>query len=228
MNHMIQRLGGPVLLAAAGCASSPDLAPARPVQKATDDTAIAREGPVRLLAESDAWESVPRDLDETVTPIEVTVRNVGAVPVEVRYESFVLDLGEETVHPMPPYRIDQGALEPSPVNPTFASEGYAAAPYYRGMYSGISTTRHPFAYDYAPYYRRYARAWRTQPSRNVMAAAMPEGTIEPGGFIRGFLYFEHFEADDVPRTVELSYRARNARDGDPLPEVSIPFRVREE
>jgi hypothetical protein len=57
----------------------------------------------------------------------------------------------------------------------------------------------------------------------MVALAVPEGTVQPGGELTGFLYFEEVPGDvpDALFTMELV----NARTGEPIDTIEIPFRV---
>jgi hypothetical protein len=67
------------------------------------------------------------------------------------------------------------------------------------------------------------RAWEL-PSREMLALALPEGVLEPGQRVAGFVYFER-----VPRdvsVVRLTAPLVDARSGESLGVVGLPLRLR--
>jgi hypothetical protein len=52
---------------------------------------------------------------------------------------------------------------------------------------------------------------------------LPEGVLEPGGRVSGFLYFEKLDGD--PQGVRLVTELVNARNGRRFATSRIPFRV---
>jgi hypothetical protein len=79
----------------------------------------------------------------------------------------------------------------------------------------------PFYYDTS-----YGR-WRENemPPAPLEPLAVPEGTVQPGGELSGFLYFEDLSGE-VSR-VRFQMEVVDARTGEPLGTVEIPFLVRE-
>lgn len=63
------------------------------------------------------------------------------------------------------------------------------------------------------------------PTRDMLATAVPEGTLEPGGRVRGYLFFAHLE-DDVPEAT--LHAVLEDEDGERLGAMELPFRTRKE
>ena len=59
--------------------------------------------------------------------------------------------------------------------------------------------------------------------REVRAQAIPEGVLEPGGKVSGFLFFEHVPSHD--REVRLHADLLDARTGRQLGTVTTPLIV---
>lgn len=62
------------------------------------------------------------------------------------------------------------------------------------------------------------------PTPEMLRRAVPEGMIEPGGELAGFLFLERID----PREDRVRFRADrvNARSGESFGEVTIPFAMR--
>lgn len=79
---------------------------------------------------------------------------------------------------------------------------------------------YPYAYWYGdPYYR-----WQVQlPTQDMVNAGLPEGTIDDGGHVAGFLYFQRL----THRESQLQFEARlpDAKEGETVATISIPLIV---
>jgi hypothetical protein len=62
------------------------------------------------------------------------------------------------------------------------------------------------------------------PTQDMVKRALPEGRLENGGTIAGFLYFQGVA--DRERQVILQAQLMDANTGEGLGELSIPFYVR--
>ena len=72
------------------------------------------------------------------------------------------------------------------------------APYLSRFYPGLTPFAGPFVYDpffYTSYYPRFVQLQR--PTGDMVQKALPEGVLEPGGRMAGFLYFETVDIGDV-------------------------------
>jgi hypothetical protein len=213
-----------VLLAVvlAGCA--PRLVPAPGAQRApgAGTGAVAELAGVRVIARTDAWSGRPLSLPTMVTPVLVSVENLGPAPIRIRREHFALVApdGRQLVA-RGPYEITGVAVDPAPTGLAYPrpsvglglgiSRGYALG-------VGFPFYGDPFLYD-DYYYPMQVRI--PLPTVDMVAMALPEKVIEPGERAEGFVYFER-----VPREVaqvDLTVRAENARTGEALGTIAIPF-----
>src|SRR5699024_9609432 len=140
------------------------------------------------------------------------------MPVVMAYNNLAVITPEGEYHAAIPLfkiegKVDQLELAQNyePVEPVFVYEDYAVAPLYDSIYEiGIYE---PYGfYDYG-YYANYYDYWENiddydtpLPTAQMIANAMPEGVIMPGGMVKGFLYFQKIEADEVDKvwfTAEL-------------------------
>jgi hypothetical protein len=179
---------------------------------------------VRTIVQAGAWNGEPAGLPAQMTPLKVTIENSSQHPLRVRYNEFTLGSSAGfTYRALPPYKITGSNGEPALV-PRFAYSGFLLAPYYYGPYfGGIPAWGYPWPYD-SVYYDDLYGEWPVQlPTRDMRQAAIPEGVVQPGGTVSGFLYFP-----DLPRDVggvtfheTLIDAATKAQFGD----VRIPFVV---
>ncbi len=213
----------------AGCAIGPQLVPAPDAQlvPGPEDGAFARTAGVRITAVTDAWDARPENLDEEVTPLKVSIENDSGRPLRIRYNEFALVSGTGTRYPaLPPLQIEGKVpkVATAPVyTPRFAYDGFYPAPYYGSTYTGLTPWTDPWVYD-SVYYDRYYPVWQVPlPTQDMRELAIPEGVIEPGGSISGFLYFPRVEGDD--RRIVFVADLRGAEAGKQMGEARIPFVV---
>ena len=86
----------------------------------------------------------------------------------------------------------------------------------------------PDYYYWPPYYGTYVYAWGgpyvyypSPPSSDVLALGLPEGVVNTGGSVSGFIYFQNAAARG-PIGLRLIWSPRTPN-GKRLPRVSIPF-----
>lgn len=218
-------LSGLLVFAAGGCATAPELVPAPSAQ-------MVPEGPgrgamdavqgVRVIARSDAWSGFPDHLDR-VTPILVTIDNQSKVPLRIRYNEFALvdQQSGARYNAIPPFSIE--GTESEPIDATDFS-GFRIAPYHARYYPGLVPYDGLFPFDQF-YYDSYYPAWVDVelPTGDMIQKALPEGVIEPGGRISGFVYFENVHGH--PGQVEFMEEVVNAANGERLGMIDIPFSV---
>ena len=224
-------------LAAAGCATSRtelDPAPAANEVSGMMDAAVDRVEGVRMVVQSQAWPGMS-EIKTEVTPLRVVIENNGSVPVRLRYDEFTLVGPQGTRYSaLPPYGVEGSVEEPvlvegyDPITaPAFEYDNFYVAPYYASAYPTIDPYADPFYYD-PYYYDRYETVWQSinLPTEEMVAEVLPEGVLDPGGRVAGFLYFERVD----PEAPRVRFRADlvSAADGDVFGEVSIPFIVNQE
>lgn len=208
-----------------GCATTPELVPAPDAQPAPPGPgkgAIAEVSGVRVIARSDAWAGFPPDLDK-VTPILVTIENDGKVPLRIRYNEFSLvapSTGKRYAA-IPPFNIR--GIEVEPIT-SLGYSGFWVAPYYAPYYPRLRPYYGVFPFD-SYYYDQYYPAWVDiqLPTGDMIQKALPEGVLDPGGRITGYLYFQNVDRD--ARMVEFTQELVDADNGERFGEVRIPFEV---
>ncbi len=221
------------LVVLAGCASQTHLEPAPSAQESPSvyGAAVNSVDGVRILAEPNAWVGRAA-VTGKVTPIRVVVENHSDHAVQIRYADFALNGSKGRRYAaLPPYGVEGTVTQPRVIDsftpvaqPAFTYTGFYVAPYLGTAYPGLDPYDRPFYYD--PFYNSYYYTlWqKTQlPTREMVNEVLPEGVLEKGGRIAGFLYFQHVEPES-PRVV---FRADlvDAGTGDAFGTVTIPFTV---
>ncbi len=219
-------------LALGGCAQL-ELRPAPGAQivPALPLAATDGEAGVHLTVQPQAWRGHPEHLDRELTPMKITIENQSEHPVRIRYEDFILETGRNIQYlPLPPLDIRGQVTERADtpiylpryaVVPRFAYRGFLVAPWHLRYYSGLSPWGYPWAIDLSYYDIDYPRWTVNLPTDDMIAQAIPEGVIEPGGTLSGFLYFPEL-VDDLER-VTFKANLSTARQDQLLAALRVPF-----
>ena len=196
------------------------------------DAAVSTVDGVRMVVNPNSWLGEP-GVSREVTPIEVTIQNNSNKPLSVQYSEFRLVAPDGTIYnALPPFAI-QGSLD-KPVtaigyrpilDPVFDYDNFSVAPYYASLYPTLLPYEGAFYPDRA-YYDYYGPLWRNiqLPTDRMVAQALPEGVIENGGEVKGFLYFEKVDTDD-DNLVKFRADLVNPRTGQTFGAIGIPFTV---
>lgn len=225
------------LLLVAGCATEKSLKPSMEAQVLPDrkNTAVAEDAGIRLVADGSAWKGTPSNLEGTLTPVYVRIENHSGRTLRIQNEDFQL-IGAQS-------RFRYSAL------PAFPS-GYArraedldegtggsgrSSVFYLGAGPGWGWRSNwgwrggwgsPFyggPYYPGPPYWGY-QCEEPLPTRDMLRKSLPEGTLEDGGTVQGFLYFQSVGGRD--ESVVLQARPVDARSGEVLGKLDIPFQVK--
>ncbi len=176
---------------------------------------------VRVRVDGDPDLALPGHAASDVTPVRVVIDNEGDEPLRIRYRELVLveASGEQRVA-LPPLKTDG---EPLGVRNAFGSTRFSLAPGYEPFYEALDRWDGPFDTD--PYYALtyYPRWTEPLPTTEMIARALPEGVLEPGGSVDGLLYFEGISPLDDHAT--LVAELVNAESGAVMGTVRVPFRA---
>ena len=218
------------VLALAGCGGGVNLKPASSVgpNSQSDRAVVDAVDGVQMRVKTGQWDgdaSVLRD----VTPMHVRIENESDQPIRISYDNFALVAAAsgQRFAALPPIAID-GSVERSANvvgSPGFTSSGFAVAPYYASSYPSMSAYDTAYGYD-SGYYNNYTRRWAdyslSLPTPHMREVAIPDGVIEPGGMIEGFLYFEKVPTDRIAG-VDFRSTLVNAETGSRFGEIAVPF-----
>jgi hypothetical protein len=230
------RLLLPALAALGACATtSLTPGPGAVTLPGTTNVATDRIDGVTVTAQADAWHGSGAVAD-AVQPVLVTIENDGERPIRVRYGDFALVApGGRRYSALPPFRVEGEITRPVVARvaivatPRFRHQRFYVAPYFSVVYPGMPVYRGHYLFYDPFYYGFYHPHLRVRPSADMLDLALPEGVIEPGGSVSGFLYFERVD----PEVPAVTFRAtlvalgtgEPATGGAMFGEISIPFTV---
>lgn len=186
-------------------------------------------GGVRMTVEGNAWDGIPRALD-AVVPVKVSIQNDSGRPLRVRFKDLQLSASEgEALAALPPVSIEQamqavGGSGEGAIDPDIDADRFFVVPKVSGLYAGLPTWKGRFDFD-AGYYGGLYGDWPVRlPTLDMVRKAIPEGVIDRGGRVSGFLYFRN-----VPQgldRVRLQVQLVDADTGAEFGAVDVPFIVK--
>jgi hypothetical protein len=204
------------------CSSQVKLLPLGDKVADLPNAASEKVADISVLIETQAWSGDPAILPK-VTPVRVTIQNKSGNLIRVRSSefSFVSDNGQR-YSALPPYDV-KGSVE-KPISPGFACDHFMIAPYYSGYYPDMEACPDGFSYDQAYYDNTYPNwAYFQLPTREMLRMALPDGVVDVGGYVSGFLYFQNISTEE--QQVKFIGKLINAVNGDLMGTVSMPFKV---
>jgi len=205
----------------------PDLAPApgaMPAPAGPGSGATATVEDVTVEARAGAWNGTPKNLEAESIPLLVEITNNSDRPLRLRYNEMQLVAPNgQTFNAIPPFRVEGDVAEN--VDVRFRGSGFLVAPYLSRYYPIYDPFTGAFFFDRV-YYDRFVPASINVelPTADMIAMALPEGVLEPGGSISGFLYFEDVEDLNIP-SVDFTLALVDAKTEDRIGTVQIPFIV---
>jgi hypothetical protein len=171
---------------------------------------------VTVTVSADAWSGEPAELTEVV-PLLVSIENGSRVPIRLRYAEFTLADNGERAPALPPFEIKGTETEPLGTSAfdgpyPYPLRGFSVAPHFSRFYPRLR-----------PFGGRFAYERLRLPTGDMIQKALPEGVIEPGGKVTGFLYFEAIDPrnDMATFTTDLV----NASTGDNVGAIRIPLEI---
>jgi hypothetical protein len=215
-----------LVLAALACTHTRELVPAPGAQTAPGRPRVAEEAVegVHVQVDSGAWTSSP--VREILSPVRVTIEDGSARALRISYGQFTLGGPSGfRLAALPPYQVvaNDVAATAATVPPGFVGQNFFLAPGAAHVYRGVAPWYGPFPYD-PVYYNRWYGAWPTNlPNDEVLRHALPEGVLQPGGKLSGFLYFP----EQAPGTgLSFYFSHVDANTGSAFGTIAIPFTVK--
>ena len=211
-------------LGASGCGHGALVpAPSAQVIAGAPKAAYSENDGVGCSADVGAWPEGGRQPPAEVVPVKVRIRNKSGKAIRLLAEDFVL-VGKSghKYRPIPVLPLDGGSL--SPLNPIYGSSKFYVAPRFHDAYPTLEPWSTRLERDDALYERQFHRWGKERPTTAMIRMALPEGVLDDGGLISGFVFFES-PLDDEDR---VTFQADFAQgDGSAtVASVEIPFRVR--
>ena len=195
------------LIASAGLVATP-LAEGMRQNPEPEEQASTSVAGINVTVAADMWQGWPRDLTQVI-PLLVTIENTSSSPIRVRYREFrLVPPGGMTRMALPPFQIQGtetvGTTGAVPGPYPFAIDRFWIAPHLAPYYPYLDPFAGPFAYDpwfYSTYYPAFREV--PLPTAQMVGKALPEGVLEAGGKIQGFLYFEDGDPKGDMATFEM-------------------------
>ena len=209
-------------LLAAGCAHyGPELVPAPGVAQVPGEKLEAEvaQGQVRATVSGERWHGNPVDLGALVTPLRVTITNEGREPVRIAYRDFALVSSSGfRGTAMSPFAIQRAGATVA-VEPFYRWSGFYIAPTWSPYYPGLT----PWGgwWDYGGY---GVVQVQPLPSRDMLSKALPEGVLEPGGTVSGYLYFQHVGQEVGSLQFQATLVSPESQQR--ISELKVPFMVK--
>jgi|HubBroStandDraft_6_1064221.scaffolds.fasta_scaffold382796_2 hypothetical protein len=220
---LFSTLGVPLL----ACAHTRMLpAPTAHTVAGAPEAAAEEVGGLRISAEGDDWNANPVDLSSHLTPVKIRIVNHSGAPARIEYAQFTLVGGHGHVYraiPVVPLEHETPRDGAGTIHPIYAASRFFVAPRYHDLYPTLPAWSRPLerADGDSGETLRFAQGL---PTRAMERMGLPEGVLDDGGEISGFLYFENA----TKRESRLTFQAAIA-DGQhgerELAEIEIPFRV---
>lgn len=212
-------------IAALSACAHPHYVPVEPanfVPNERDVGGASVEGVV-IRADVDTWKGDPDNLKTALTPVRVTIENNSNQPLSLRYPNFeVSNPAGVQVRALPPFQIHGSITESGPITPAYPWDGFMLYPGYGPYYGpGWALWGDNWGWD-GGWYGTYWAEWQQDlPTRSMLEKAVPEGVLNPGGQVKGYLYFQK-----IPENVKnLVFVAElwNANTHQQIATVHIPF-----
>lgn len=190
--------------------------------------ARGQEGDIVMIAQAAAW---PGDaiITQKVSPLRLRIENHGEVPVAVHLGKIALEGSSgRTYLAVPPVllsgSVDHTAPPPTPLTPGYEASRFVIASKYRTIYPRRSAYGGTFNYDLNDNRMRYGY-WDIEellPTPEMIGNALPEGVLESGGDVTGWVYFEKVD-QDAETQVALAAAIMPVEGQVPLAEFEVPF-----
>ena len=202
--------------------------------KVNNETAKTQVDGITITSRTESWNGNP-EVENYVTPVLVTIKNNSKNPVRISYDKFALVAQNgKRYSALPPFQVSGTIDNPVVYNatpitaPGFAYNNFLIAPYYAEVYPDLDAYDGDYYFD-PMYYNNYYGYWSTfqysLPTPGMITKALPEGVLNKGGSVTGFLYFQKVNSSDVNK-VNFQIDLVNPDNGNNFATVDIPFLVK--
>ena len=215
-----------IVALSAACAFRGPLRPAPGQEEVPHErsSAVATAAGVRLVVRTGAWSGNPPDLEQAVIPLQVTIENHGMHELRVSYPELKLRGPALDYQPLPPALLvgKEVTVRSKPLLiPRGGYYNFLFAPYRYPDVTGVDTWTLPWEEDPDYYKRQYAKWSVSLPTVDMVERALPEGVLNPGGRVSGFLYFQHLQPD--AHTARLTFDLVDPRSALSFGTLTIDF-----
>jgi hypothetical protein len=208
------------VFALVGCAHEKVLEPASGVSLAPgrEDVAEVAAAGVTLEVTGDSWKGDPQDLGRLFTPVRVTIQNHSGKPLRVSYGDISL-AGASGFH--------YAAIPPIQASGVLSAREAPASPALRqaGWENDGFDDPWPEPFSDGPLYDDtfYSNWPERLPTEDMLSEALPEGVVQDGGSVSGFVYFQSVTGREPG--VQFEMILADASDGQTFGRIAIPFQT---
>jgi hypothetical protein len=239
-------------VALTACATTPVLKP-EPGDSIAPGTKLVQTdvSGVQLQVGGDSWKGDPPNLGTLFTPVKVSIVNQSGKALRVSYADFSLNGSSGFKYSAIPPMSAKGQISQAPsqnglrtqlalYQPLDSSDlsgrvmlagwshhydhdHFYIAPHYSSFYPGWGVW--PYAYPYDPlYYDSLYANWPEQlPTQDMLSEGLPEGVVQNGGKVSGFVYFQSVAKRES--SVTFTMNLVDATNNQSFGQVTIPFEV---
>ncbi|MFW6245039.1 MAG: hypothetical protein ACOC36_04045, partial [Fibrobacterota bacterium] len=183
--------------------------PKADIPSGSPDAAFGETAGVHVLVETESWTGYP-SIEEHVTPIRVTITNRSDTPLRIRYQSFVLKVNSDHLRAQAPYRV-QGMMripysEAKHFDDTvFHYDDLEVDPCCEILERVLAQSDTSSGDEGLP------DVWVQLPTREMVQLVLPDGVVDTGELVSGFLYFDRLRSG--PAEVTFTADIVSAVDG---------------
>lgn len=198
-------------------------APSAQVISGAPNAAYSAAAGVGCSADVGAWPERAKEVPTQVVPVKIRIKNHSGKAIRLLAEDFVL-VGKNgrSYRPVPVLPLDPNGLPR--LNPIYAATKFYVAPIFRSAYPTFEPWSSQLARDAALYDRQFHRWGKQRPTPEMVRMALPEGVLDDGGAISGFLFFESPLDDEDHVSFQADFEQGDG--AGTVASVEIPFRVR--
>jgi hypothetical protein len=207
------------LFALEACVHQRVLEPAAGAPRAEGRPNVAETAAAGVTVEvtGDSWKGDPPGLEILFTPVRVIIDNHSGKTLRVSHRDFSLSGSSGFLY---------AAKAPIKAHGTLSSPGAtssASRPHSAYVYPAVDAW--PGGVAYTPFiYDGFDATWPEQlPTQDMLSQALPEGVLEDGGAVTGFVYFESVTGRES--AVEFEMTLVDAMSGQAFGRVAIPFQT---
>jgi len=185
------------------CASEPELLPAPGHRSAMGRSSLAVESRngVTVTADGSVWDSSPKNLSTELAPVWVTLHNETGRSLRVQFDEFTLRGASGAIYmALAPYVLRASGSRPVfEVQDSGDFDKFQVAPYLAPFYPWLPVWNGPLSCGPSI----DSVAWRAGlPTDSMLERALPEGVLENGGSVSGFLYFQKVDVRESRATFQ--------------------------
>lgn len=198
-------------------------APSAQIISGAPNAAYSAAAGVGCSADVGAWPERAKEVPAQVVPVKIRVRNQSGHAIRLLAEDFTL-VGKSgrSYRPVPVLPLAPDDLPR--FNPIYAATKFYVAPIFRNAYPTLEPWSSQLARDDGLYQRQFRRWGKQSPTLEMIRMALPEGVLDDGGVISGFLFFESPLSDEDRVTFQADFEQGDG--SGKVASVEIPFRVR--